>query len=301
MLAEALTGSLLAAARSELDGEQEANLTTAPERPPRIDTRDPGTGFYVYCVSSAAESAVPDGLPGVDPAHLVTSLQGGELAAVVSAVPLSDFDEERLREHLGDMAWVEQVARRHEEVLETVNARRTVIPMRMCTIYRDQAGVQAMLTREAEAMSTALSELEGRSEWGVKVFVGPRDPERPRADRERDPQITGAAYMQQRQREQRERGEIEGRRRDAAEAIFARLDSMAVRAAIIPPQRPEVSGHPGAMLLNSVYLVSDDDLPAFDGAVGALQDDNADLGLELQITGPWPAYNFVPDAIGAAP
>jgi hypothetical protein len=67
-----------------------------------------------------------------------------------------------------------------------------------------------------------------------------------------------------------------------------------------PPQRPEVSGHPGQMLLNGVYLVEDDQLATFQALVDELQEQYEDDGLELLPTGPWPAYNFVPGTIGAA-
>ncbi len=41
----------------------------------------------------------------------MTSLREDALAAVASQVPLEEFDEERLREHLADMTWVEATAR----------------------------------------------------------------------------------------------------------------------------------------------------------------------------------------------
>ena len=54
------------------------------------------------------------------------------------------------------------------------------------------------------------------------------------------------------------------------------------------------------MALNGVYLVEDASQDAFHLEVEALRREYAGLGLELEATGPWPAYNFVPGAIGAA-
>jgi hypothetical protein len=252
-------------------------------------------GYYVYGVTTADGAAAPE-VTGVDPAHPVTILAAGDLGAVVGRVPLSEFNEHRLREHLSDLAWVETIARRHEEVLEAAAARGTVIPMRLCSIYRDAAGVRAMLEREAGPMRDALRLVAGRAEWAVKVFSVSLPP--PAPDSDRSAPDTGAAYLEQRRRAQRTREAVDDRQAAACEAIHARLGALAVRALAIAPQRPEVSGHDGEMLLNGVYLVDDTALTSFHRQIQALRDEFGAVGLELVATGPWPAYNFVPDAIG---
>jgi hypothetical protein len=221
-------------------------------------------------------------------------LSEGALAAVTSRVPLDEFDEERLREHLADMTWVEATARAHEGVLDRACEQTTVIPMRMCTVYRTEDGVREMLRRETDAFEEALEHLAGKAEWGVKAFVS-LDGDEAGGDA-----ATGAAYME-RKRTERERRQ---RALDAAEAaastIQARLSIAADDANVIPLQRPEASGHAGAMVLNSVYLVADDTRSHFHEEVRALQDEFGPDGIEIILTGPWPAYNFVPGTIGAA-
>jgi hypothetical protein len=288
MLAEVMAEEMLEQVRRELGATREPEGGSAP-----------GLGYYVYGVTVAAGASAPE-IPGVDSAHPVTALPAGDLVALVSRVPLAEFDEERLREHLGDIVWVETIARRHEAVLESAAARTSVIPMRLCTIYREAAGVRAMLERESAAMHDALVLLEGRSEWGVKVFsvpevpAPPTDPPGPEAE-------SGAAYLEQRRQDHRRREAIDEERAAACEAIHGRLSGLAVRARVIPLQRPEVSGHQGEMALNGVYLIDDDVVPEFHDAVAALQSEFGARGVELQSTGPWPAYNFVPDAIGVSP
>lgn len=268
-----------------------------PTRPPApVQPADQSLGYYVYGVLGA-DVVVPAALPGVDPAHPATALPAGNLAALVSRVPLAEFNEERLREHLADIAWVETMARRHEEVLEAAAAAGTVIPMRLCSIYRDAGGVRAMLEREAEPMQAALRLLEARSEWGVKVFsVGV--PDRPDAGRGQAATGSGAAYLEERGRAHRDREAAAVERARAAESIHGRLATLATRALILPLQRPEVSGREGEMLFNGAYLVDDGSLTSFHAAVSALQNEFGSTGIELVATGPWPPYNFVPDAIG---
>jgi len=276
----------------------------APAPPPAGGAR---TAVYVYGVTSA--DAHLGELPGgVDPGTPIRTIAEGDLAALVSDVGLADFDEERLREHLGDMRWVERTARRHEEVLEAAGASATVIPMRMCTVYASEDGVRELLREQGGPLHEALARLAGKTEWGVKVFAradagrgaedGGRDAEveaeAPASARE----VSGADYMRRRLRERdadaRSKRELE----EAAGMIHERLSAVAVEHAVAAPQRPEMSGRQAEMLLNGVYLVDDRAARDFQLLVQALSDDFAALGLELEETGPWPAYHFVPGAIG---
>lgn len=93
------------------------------------------------------------------------------------------------------MDWLEGTARAHELTLETVGRHVTLIPMRLCSVYREEAGVTEMLAREEIALEEALVHLEGKPEWGVKVFTNPPAHSN-RAGAE--PAASGTEYMQRR-------------------------------------------------------------------------------------------------------
>ncbi|MEA2213586.1 MAG: hypothetical protein QOF83_3534 [Solirubrobacteraceae bacterium] len=298
VLAEVMAEAMLEQVRRS--GRPGPPAPTRPDVPSRVSPSPAGhedsLGYYLYGVTTSDGAAPPD-MGGVDPAHPVSVLMGADLAALVSRVPLAEFNEERLREHLGDIAWVETIARRHEEVLEAAAARGTLIPMRLCSIYRDAGGVHAMLEREAEPMRAALHLVQGRAEWAVKVFNAPRPASSAPSPDQAQPD-SGAAYLERRRQAQHHREAADEQQAAACESVHSRLGNLAARAAVIPPQRPEVSGHDGEMLLNGVYLVDDAAVSTFQDEVRVLQEEFAPAGVELVITGPWPAYNFVPDAIG---
>src|SRR5687767_3169550 len=93
------------------------------------------TGWWFYCVLAAEEAiAFPEGLAGVEDAP-VQVIEHAGMAAVVSEVPLADYDDDALREHLEDIRWVERTARAHQAVLEAVMADAPAVPVRLCTIY----------------------------------------------------------------------------------------------------------------------------------------------------------------------
>lgn len=309
MLADALTESMLAQALEQLPPASGG----AVERPQPQREFAPGAAaggdgdpdpdtepaWYVYGVVRAHEAPAAGEL--ADARRSLTAVTEGELTAMVSPVPAAEFAENELRAHLNDMDWVETVARDHERVLDAICTRTTVIPMRLCTVYETEGGVREMLLRESESLLQALDHLDGKAEWGVKVFF-----ERPRESRvaTREPASgergSGAAYMDDRRRQRDRARQLDEQVESVVATIHEKLDSLSEESTLNQPQRPEVSSHGGEMVLNGAYLVERENESPFHEEIRTLQSRFAENGLELVLTGPWPAYNFLPDGIGAA-
>ena len=103
--------------------------TRSQSRKPEEPTVDPvpqsELALYLYGIVRA-DVRITGGPAGVDARHAVFLLEGNELAAIVSSVPLEEFGEEQLRENLNDVAWLEEKARAHEAVLEAMLESTTV-------------------------------------------------------------------------------------------------------------------------------------------------------------------------------
>ena len=69
----------------------------------------------MYGIASADADELPEALgdvEGVGTSPPFTIRRRDRLVAIASEVPLAEFDEERLRENLNDVEWLEQTARR---------------------------------------------------------------------------------------------------------------------------------------------------------------------------------------------
>jgi len=280
----------------------------APSPHARPEPRSSALGWYVYCVIGPEELGL-DGLAGTDAEHPVTVLRSDRLGAVASRVPLDEFSEDRLRERLHDVDWLEGRARAHERVLDHVRTLTTVIPMRLCTIYSSETSVHEMLERERTALTEALGRLAAKTEWGVKAFS--RSDLVERIADERSPALAelvaaiaqaspGEAYMLRKRLEALRREEVDRLVQECGDAVHARLSALAVDVVLNPLQPREVTNHSGEMVLNGVYLVEDSATEDLHRLVATLQDEYRDLGVELERTGPWPPYNFVKGSIEAA-
>jgi Gas vesicle synthesis protein GvpL/GvpF len=291
------------AARQE--PRQAARQAPPPAARPSSST---GHGIWAYCVARDGD-ALPEGLPAVHADGQVHGVEHGGLVALVSRVPLAEFGEEPLRRNLNELEWLERVARAHEAVLERALETATIVPLRLCTIFEDEEGVRRMLDEQRPALTATLELLAGRQEWGVKLLVDREALEAAaragRADgdpsaEELDSRSAGGAYLQRRRLERQVREEADRLAVGVAEEVHARLQDWATDAVLNPPQNRDLSGHEGEMLLNGAYLVETPKVERLRELVAELEDRHRALGVRLEMTGPWPPYNFVPRDPAAA-
>ena len=258
---------------------------------------------YVYCVTAAgAAAAALEGVAGVDPRVGVEALDHAGLSAVVSFVSPDEFGAEALKRNLEDLGWLERAARAHQAVLDRALAADAVVPLRLCTIFADDAQVREMLERERGVFLDALERVRGRAEWSVKVLADPGAVEE--AARERSPELAalsadaggespGRAYLARKKLDRLLQDEARTMAETAAAEIDARLRDQAVAATLLPPQHPDLAERPGDMLLNGAYLIERRHEAAFTALAGELGRRHRELGLDLEVSGPWAPYNFV--------
>jgi len=261
------------------------------------------TGTYLYGVVAAgsldAEALAAE--PSVDGQHAVRLVTVGELAAIVSDVPLDEFDETALPARLNDLNWLEETARAHESVLERALAAAAVVPFRFCTIYRDEDDLRGFVAERADALARVLDRVEGCVELGVRALVDHRRLEGELAaagEGDAAADASGRSYLLRRQRERRLALETAEFLRDCASAAHARLEAEALAAAELPV-RTSGAGDTEAMFLNGAYLVRAAD-EALAREATRLEAEYARFGIRFELTGPWPPYNFVPRDAAAA-
>jgi hypothetical protein len=304
VLRDALVGAVLAsrshaATPERTPGQAPEPAATEPE--PVATEPVQGELLWAYCVVPA-DTQAPDELPGVDRRFHVERIAVGPLAALVSRVPAAEFGAAALRANLNQLDWLERVARAHEAVLEWVLQDTPVVPLRLCTVYSDTDGVRRMLEQERAVLTEALKVVVGRQEWAAKLLV---DPERLRAharassseaasmEADLDGLGEAAAYMLRRRLERHVREVAGGVADRVASDLLDRLEYSGIEFVTRPPQNRELSGHEGEMLLNAACLVDPAGLERLREQCAQLEAAHEAVGASVELTGPWPPYNFV--------
>ena len=242
------------------------------------------TGWYVYGVVDA-------GRPVGEHGGGIRLVGDDALAAVVAPVDLAEFDD--LAERLNDRDWLEQKVREHEAVLRKVASDGPVVPLRFGAVYRDLEDVSRLLAERREQFAADLERVRGCVELGVKGFVERSVLEDLLArERTQTAVAPGRAYLERRQVQRDVSEEARTILADAARSMHARLLEHSLAGAVSRPHSRELSGRDEEMFLNAAYLVpaADDSLR---DAVAVLSQTYEPFAVSLEVTGPWPPYNFV--------
>jgi len=240
---------------------------------------------YAYCIirGTAAEplADVPPGVPGAQPPRLLSIVRG--LVLVAADAPLADYAAAVIESRLADLSWVSDCALAHEAVVEHFVAGGDILPMKLFTLFSDDARAVAELAAEAPRLSRLLDRVAGAEEWGVRVRYSP-ERARQAVAAEAAPAATGRAFLERKRRQQEAaRGGAE-RAREAAAAAHRDLAGGS-RAAVVR-SLPDSS----SLVLDAAYLVPREVSERFRGAVADAAERLATC--EVTLTGPWPPYHF---------
>lgn len=260
--------------------------------------------FYVYCIGEAAELAPL--LQGRRPSAIEETaslelLAHEALAAVASAVPLSDYSEEALPARLADATWTATRAMRHESVVEYFARQASVIPLRFGAIYLTRARIEQLLGEREAEFRTVIERLRGREEWGINVYcdrahLHRRVVELSDALRELTKQAAdappGQSYLL--------RKKIEAMKTEETRSVIKRVaaeieTTLAVTSDDVRRLRllkEEATEH-GELVAKLAFLVARRQFESFRTVAERLAAAHAGAGFRLELTGAWPPYNFV--------
>lgn len=215
----------------------------------------------------------------------------GTLAAIVGLLPGDGFGVADWEENAANVSWLEQVARRHNEVLQYAATTGDVVPLRLPSLYGNLESLAEALRSSGERLELALRRIHGKLEWSVKVF---------RSAMEDDPPATagvasGRDYLLARSRDLSARSTAREQLGEQVREIHETLGHASAEYLRNQPQDAVLSGRKEQMLLNGAYLVSRADQRRFLELVDEIADAPLAKGLLLEVGGPWPAYNFTGD------
>ncbi|MFF8375594.1 GvpL/GvpF family gas vesicle protein [Streptomyces sp. NPDC015661] len=272
---------------------------------------EPGL-IYVYAATAPAPG-LGDSLAdlrgvGGAPVTLLAPRTGSPGPAfVVSEVPSGQWGEEGLRARFEDLAWLEDTARAHHEVIQALTEHTVVLPLRLATLYQDNNRALEALSEQRDIFSARLALLAHHVEYGVKVYVATEADTteavgaegRSHGTASTDSASPGKAYLRARRAQHHAREDRYQQARRAADRIAATAAVHATHGVRHPVQTgPLTRGEAGENVVNDAFLVPDEKTEDFRAAL-----EQAGQGLpdvRIEVTGPWAPYSFAMPSAQAA-
>lgn len=245
------------------------------------------TILHTYGVVADSDVPLPERGIGATPVGII-DVHG--LAVVVGRVDAARLGPRAWEQHGEDPQWLGRVAQGHHEVLQAIctgSPPADVLPLRLPGIYPDEVALREALLPSSSALREALDRIRGHLEWGIQIFrVGePAEPDDV-------PASSGRDYLKRKAAAAAARDEGRSRRQRQIAEAYDVLSGAANSGTTNPPQDPALSGRPDPMVLNAAFLVARAEEERFFAAAEQVGQNLGSTGLRVEVSGPWPPYNF---------
>ncbi|MFH1114413.1 MAG: GvpL/GvpF family gas vesicle protein [Pseudomonadota bacterium] len=255
--------------------------------------------LYLFCLARAGSlpELLPEGLNGGTP---ISTVNFGNISAVVSEVPLNEYSGDAAESNLQDLAWVGPRALRHAEIIESVASHVPVLPSRFGTLFSSKESLQQLMERNSGKIDTFFDAVWGKDEWSVKVLcsralmveklISERLAGQSEALAEMNP---GLRYFKERQLRTAVEKEFGARLRDTLSSCSAELARCSNECR---QRKTSVSQEEGEMtrVADWAFLVDREAEEDFAECVNRANAEHNRIGLVFKASGPWPPYSFTP-------
>ena len=263
-------------------------------------------GLYAYGLVDKSAACLD--VLGIDKTHKIYPVGGKVLCVMVSKIDVEQF-KIQVKQVFSAFAITmgeaqtatAELLQAHEDVVAALMKDATVVPFSFGTILKDELAASKMLRDDEGKFAKLLAKFVGREEWGLKVYADQQqlmqqmmqsEPEFKSLQEKRDTLSRGAAYLLGRKMEEAVKDNAAARLAELSGRIFHALTKEAYEAKLNKTLPQKLTGKAQEMILNAVYLVEREKAARFCEHGTRLQKQYASMGLDLQVSGPWPPYNF---------
>ena len=176
-----------------------------------------------------------------------------------------------------------------------------VVPLRFCTIYKNQEGLFKAIIPYKEKILNFLDYTADKTEWSVKVFCDKTIFVK-YSDKNKEPSATtvqtsllpGEAYLLAKKmrkiKEENFKQDVQMYLKD----IDFTLSQFADSCRFLQCTDKSIHGRPLDMVMNTAFLVEQQTFNMFKDTLDMLAEKYRNEGLAFEFSGPWPPYNFCP-------
>ncbi|MFH1539218.1 MAG: GvpL/GvpF family gas vesicle protein [bacterium] len=259
-------------------------------------------GIYLYCFFEGPASIPPQ--KGINETNDTFVLSEGNTCALASEVPAFEYSEDRLNRRLRDLKWLIPKVMRHDELIRYAMKTRPVIPVKFGAIFTSCERVLDIMRRGSNEFHDFFDFIRDKEEWGVKVYVDERSCRKAMESssdliRELDRKISlatpGNAYFIRKKRENLLLRETLCLHENLADEIYQRIAPQCVDARKNKLLGKEATNKKEKMILNTAVLLGEVDADFFKKKLDGMAVFYEPQGILIEISGPWPPYNFCPD------
>ena len=284
------------------NNEKSINGKHSSRRKKRVNMNDL---IYLYGLvpKSEIEKVTLPSITGFDGEHeLFTSEINDQIVAIVTTLDGEEYTEASIEDKVdNDMEWLQEKAFHHHETISTLNQQYTLIPLKFCTIYKSEDNLRESIQEVNDKVVETFEYLQGKEEWTIKIYcdddklrqamsTNNEQVEAKRKEIEKLPK--GRRFFEEKKIDRFIDTELENEKDRLSESLHNQVKTHAIDYKVKKSWSKDVTGLKEDMILNSVYLLAEEEVAQFKKDIEQWENTNNGEALRIDANGPWPAYHF---------
>lgn len=226
----------------------------------------------------------------------------GKITAIVCNLDSDKYSEESIKDRINDdMEWLQEKAFHHHETVLKLSKMFTVIPLKFCTLYKNQNSLETAVQSNESKMLETFEVISGNEEWNLKIYCDDQQLKEQvsksnptiEAEREEISQLPrGKQFFAKKKLDKLIESELENEKNKVSERVHSHLSEFALKGNVKKNWSNDVTGRKDNMTWNGVYLIPESKIEAFLEQIQQYEKSMQNAGWRFEASGPWPVYHF---------
>jgi hypothetical protein len=260
--------------------------------------------IYLYGLTPTKEATNQSfpSLKGFDGEGVLYTIHIGKITAIVCGLNSENYSEESIKDRINDdMEWLQEKAFHHHETVLKLSKMFTIIPLKFCTIYKNQKSLENAVQSNESKMISAFNLISGNEEWNLKIYCNDQMLKKQvsqsnptiEAKREEISQMPkGKQFFEKKKLDKLIESQLEEEKNKVSEQIHLHLREFALKGNVKRNWGNVVTGRKDNMAWNGVYLIPKSKIEIFLDKIQEYEKSMQKTGWQFEASGPWPAYHF---------
>jgi hypothetical protein len=252
--------------------------------------------IYVYCAS-----AISPALNRLLASENLVSFEYENIQAIARYVSSADYSEDNMKKNFGDLNWIDVHTREHIRIINLVMKYATVAPFKFGTVFKSIESLAHFFTEYQELLLENLNYLEGKEEWGLKLFcnnqvftefIKQNCNDFKIIEQQINESKPGKAFILKRKSTEILKEETHKQLKIWGQFCFDQIEKLCCKTRINPLLPNELTERSDDMVLNIACLIEKMQVQVLLRKIDSFKDDFQKAGLICDATGPWPPFSF---------
>ncbi|WP_216830682.1 GvpL/GvpF family gas vesicle protein [Alkalihalobacterium elongatum] len=262
--------------------------------------------IYVYALVPSNEKGKIEleNLMGIDGNSRISHKEFDHITAVLCELDSNEFSIDSIEKNTQDPQWLTVKATHHHEIVNNLHKSCTVVPLKFCTIYSNETSLKQELQQNQEDILKLFTRFENCDGWNVKIYCQKETwlafwevhDRTVLKEKEKISQMSpGTQFLMKKKLKQKLIHTVDSHIEKVIHQFHELLIKNSTQYTSKKIWNKQVTGKQEEMVWNGVYLVenNDDTLNEIKKVIKQFQLNYEKQGLMIEITGPWPPYDFL--------